>query len=290
MNPARQTLALAAAAATGVQVGAAIVATRYVVHDIGPFSLALLRYAIGLLCIFPFVLMHGRVRFLRRDLFAVLALGIVQFAILIVLLNLGLQFISSTRAALLFATMPLITMMVAAMLGREPLTGRKSAGVALTIAGVAAALGENLLVGGGPGEWIGVLAVLASALCGALCSVFYRPYLARYPTLPLAALAMLASVVFLAFAASMEGIFAQPPQLSATGWAAVAFIGMASGAGYMLWLWALKHASPTRVTVFLSLSPLTAALLGIGLLGESLTPGILLGILGVAGGLWVAAR
>ncbi|WP_199173254.1 DMT family transporter [Pollutimonas subterranea] len=290
MNVPRSTLALAAAAATGIQVGAAIVGTRYVVHDIGPFSLALLRYAIGLACIAPFVLMHGRVHFMRRDLFAVLALGIGQFAILVVLLNLGLQFISSTRAALLFATLPLITMVVAALLGSEPLTGRKTVGVAMTIAGVAATMGENLLVDGGRYEWLGVVAVLGSALCGALCSVFYRPYLARYPTLPLAASAMLASVVFLAVAAGLEGIFTQPPSLSATAWTIIFFIGVSSGVAYMLWLWALKHASPTHVTVFLSLSPLTAALLGVSLLGESLTPGVVLGMLGVAGGLWVSTR
>ncbi|PLC53446.1 permease [Pollutimonas nitritireducens] len=290
MNFSRTTLALAAAALTGVQVGASIVGTRYVVHDIGPFSLALLRYAIGLSCIVPFVLMQGRVRFARRDLFAVLVLGVGQFAVLVVLLNLGLQFISSTRAALLFATLPLITMVVAAMLGSEALTGRKTLGVAMTIAGVAATLGENLLVDGGRDEWLGVAAVLGSALCGALCSVFYRPYLRRYPTLPLAALAMLASVVFLAVAAGFEGIFMHPPSLSASAWAIIVAIGVSSGVGYMLWLWALKHASPTHVTVFLSLSPLTAALLGVGLLGESLTPGVVLGMLGVAGGLWVSTR
>lgn len=58
----------------------------------------------------------------------------------------------------------------------------------------------------------------------------------------------------------------------------------------MLWLWALKHASPTRVTVFLSLSPVTAALLGAALLGEDLTPGVMAGLAGVAGGLWLATR
>ena len=48
-------LALLAAAATGVQVGAAIVASRYVVGDVPPLTLALLRYAIGVLCLLPFV-------------------------------------------------------------------------------------------------------------------------------------------------------------------------------------------------------------------------------------------
>lgn len=40
-------LALLAAAATGVQVGATIVASRYLVAEVPPLTLALLRYAIG---------------------------------------------------------------------------------------------------------------------------------------------------------------------------------------------------------------------------------------------------
>src|SRR5215207_777110 len=200
----REALALMAAAATGVQVGAAMVATRFVVHDIGPASLAFLRYAIAVLCLVPPVLMSVRVRFAMRDLLVVMALGIVQFGVLIALLNLGLQFISSTRAALLFSTFPLMTMVIAAFLGLERLTGAKTAGVLLTIVGVAVALGEGLITSNGTGDTIGALLVLAAALCGAVSSVLYRPYLARYPTLPVGASAMLASVVFLAGPAGLE--------------------------------------------------------------------------------------
>lgn len=43
---------------------------------------------------------------------------------------------------------------------------------------------------------------------------------------------------------------------------AVGFIGVSSGIGYYLWLWALNHTTPTKVTVFLALSPVTATILG----------------------------
>ena len=272
----------------GIQVGAAMVATRYVAHDIEPASLALLRYAIGALCLLPFVLATWPVRFARRDLVAVMALGVVQFGILVALLNVGLRYMPAARAALLFATFPLMTMVIAAAIGRERMTAGKAAGVILTIAGVAATLGEDLFVVGMQSEWIGTLAVLASAFCGAVCSVLYRPYLARCPTLHVGALAMLAAVLFLAGLAFAEGFFAAPPPVGALGWAAVVFIGVSSGIGYLLWLWALKHTTPTRVTVFLSLSPVTAAVLGVALLGEPFTPGLLIGIVAVAGGLWIA--
>ena len=282
-------LAAAAAAATGVQVGSAMVATRFVVDQTGPTSLALLRYVIGFCCLLPVVwLSAGPVRFARRDVLPIALLGITQFGILIALLNYGLRFIPSARAALIFATFPLLTMMLAAALGHERLTVPKILGVLLTIAGVGVALGEKALHGGGAQEWVGELAVFASALSGAVCSVLYRPYLRKYPALPVSAFAMLASVGFLAILAAGEGFFAALPRFTPGGWLAIVFIGVGSGVGYYLWLWALGHAPATQVAVFLSLSPITAASLGAFFLGEQISPRSVLGLVCVACGLWLA--
>ena len=53
--------------------------------------------------------------------------GFGQFGILIVLLNYGLQFMPSARGALIFATFPLMTMLLAAVLGKETLNRFKIA-------------------------------------------------------------------------------------------------------------------------------------------------------------------
>ncbi len=284
-------LALAAAAATGVQVGAAMVATRFVIGQTGPASLALLRYAIGFLCLLPPLLATTRrVRFAARDLLPIALLGIVQFGVLIALLNWGLRLIPAGRGALIFATFPLLTMLVAAGLGRERLTWPKTLGVLLTIAGVGLALGDKMGIGPGHG-WSGELAVLAAALCGAVCSVLYRPYLDRYPAVAVSAVAMLASVAALAVLAGLtEGFFSTWPRFTQGGWLAVLFIGVSSGVGYFLLLWALGHASPTRVTVFLSLSPVTALLLGAAVLGEPVSALSVAGLACLAAGLWLASR
>jgi drug/metabolite transporter (DMT)-like permease len=280
----------AAAAAASIQVGSAMVATRLVVDQTGPASLALLRYVLGAACLVPAMLLSGsRARFARRDVAPIAVLGIAQFGVLIALLNFGLRSVPSARAALIFATFPLLTSLIGAALGRERLTFAKLTGVLLTIVGVGLALGDKTLRRGLADDmWVGELAVFASALCGAVCSVLYRPYLERYPTLSVSAFAMLASVVFLVPLAAGEGFFAARPELTRVGWMAVAFIGLGSGGGYYLWLWALQHATPTRVTAFLALSPITAAALGAWLLGEPVTPLAALGLASVAAGLAVA--
>ncbi len=291
-------LALLAAAATGVQVGAAIVASRYVVAGVPPLTLALLRYAIGVLCLLPFVpaaLRVARAQGVRwppaRDVAAMAALGIGQFGILIALLNYGLQHMGAARAALIFSLFPLLAMLLAVAVGRERFRAATALGVAVSIAGVGLSLVPRLMHEAGAAHaWSAEAAVLGSALLGAACSVAYRPYLQRYPTLPVSALAMAASVLFLAVAALVEHwpqrVLALPPG----AWGPVLFIGVSSGAGYLAWLYALKHESPTRVTVFLALNPVTAALLGWALLGERVDGWGWAALACIGAGLWLATR
>jgi drug/metabolite transporter (DMT)-like permease len=278
-----------AAAASGVLVGAAIVATRGVADQVGPASLALLRYAIGCACLLPIVLVTPRVRIASADLVPIALLGIGQFGILIVLLNFALQRIPSAQGALIFATVPLLTMLLSAALGQERLGWPNASGVLLSVAGVGLALGEDLIRSGWATEaWLGHAAVLASAMCAALCSVLYRPYLRQYAALPVSLFAMLAAVAFLALLAASEGFYRAWPVFQTSGWLAVIFIGVSSAIGYFCWLWALGHTTPTRVTVFLALSPITATILGQLLLAEGISMLVALGVVCVVLGLWLA--
>jgi drug/metabolite transporter (DMT)-like permease len=284
-----------AAAAVGMQVGATIVATRVVVDQLGPATLAALRYAIGLASLLPFVWHAARraaatgrsaPKLQANELPRIVLLGIGQFGLLIALLNFGLKSVPAAKGALLFAAFPLLTLIVATLLGHERLGWRRCLGVGLTLAAVALALGPQAWQA--HGALAGELAILGSALCGAICSVLYRPVLQRHAALPVSAIAMAAAVVVLGLCAPFEDAAARLPQLDARSWAAIVFIGTSSGIGYFLWLWALRHAPASRVTLFLSLSPLTAMALGTLLLGEPLQTSLLLALVLVVAGLWVA--
>jgi drug/metabolite transporter (DMT)-like permease len=279
-----------------VLVGAGIAVSRLAVAEVQPLTLAMLRYAIGGACLVPFAWrdtramftvapLHGR----ARDLVEMAAIGILQFGVLIALLNLALRHVGAAEAALIFSLFPLLTMLFAAAAGRERITPMLALGVAVSIAGVALSLAPKLGTHAS-GSWWGELAVLVSAAIGAACSVLYRPYLQRYPTLPVSALAMLASVAALAVAALTEAWPHRIGSFSGAAWGAVAFVGVSSAVGFFAWLHALKHESPTRVTVFLALNPPTAALCGWALLGEAVHAAVAGALVLVAAGLWLATR
>ncbi len=103
------------------------------------------------------------------------ALGIGQFGVLIALLNFGLRHVGAAQAAMIFSLFPLLTLLLAAALGRERVTPGLLLGVLLSMAGVALSLLPKLGAGPSTGAlWWGELATAAAAATGAVCSAIPR--------------------------------------------------------------------------------------------------------------------
>ena len=120
--------------------GAAAVATRYLIESADPFTLGAIRFGGGVMCLLPIALLL-RVRWPQRgDWPAVAGLGFMFFAVFFVLYNVALGYTTVARGTLALSTLPLMTMVAGAVLGIEALTARKSLGVLIAMAGVAAAL------------------------------------------------------------------------------------------------------------------------------------------------------
>ncbi len=171
---------------------------------------------LGLRAFFPPSRWRARVRFARADIVPIAALGIGQFGILIALLNYGLQTVPAGRGALIFASFPLLTLVVAALLGHEHVTTRKISGILATLLRRCsrARRQDAERRSSGWSELGGELAILASAATGAICSRALPAVLARYPTLPVSAFAMAAAAAALLVPAALGDLFIAPAQLS----------------------------------------------------------------------------
>ena len=120
--------------------GSAAAVTRYLAGNADPITLAILRWGIGFTLVLPATLLT-RAKFPpRSDWLAVAALGICFFGLFFIFYNIAVGYTTAARAALALSTLPLQTMIVGALLGIEPLTARKTTGVAIAMLGVFAAL------------------------------------------------------------------------------------------------------------------------------------------------------
>lgn len=273
-----------------MQVGAAMVASEAVVADVGAGLLGLLRYAVALLFLLPFALRSTAPSISRRGLLPVSLIGMGQFGLLIALLNLAVLNSSSARVSLVFATLPLMTIGVAWLFFRKSVGARDVTAIVLTIAAVAALVGGEALAGMiTVGEVTGLVLAALATLTGAVCSVFYGPYLKRYGALNVSVVAMAASLLPLAAMALVETGGAPVGSWTDQTLALVGFVGLSSGIGYLMWLYALANAPAGIVTAFLALSPITAVLLSIIFLDARVTPSLFAALTLVIGGLAMMA-
>jgi drug/metabolite transporter (DMT)-like permease len=268
--------------------GTAAAVTRYLVGDADPLTLAILRWGIGFLCVLPVAVLL-RVSWPKRsDWPAVAALGVCFFGLFFIFYNIALGYTTAARASLALSTLPLQTMLIGALLGAELLTWRKSAGVAIAMLGVLAALASGLMAAP-PGAWRGELIMTAAVLCMAVYNVLSRPFMQRSSALGFLAVGMGSGAAVLILAGLATNSVGTLAHFGPRQWIASAYLGIGGGAlAFILWVLALERASPTRVANTMTANPLAAALLATLLVDEPITPNLVVGLLAVCVGIWVA--
>jgi drug/metabolite transporter (DMT)-like permease len=285
---AREGTGVAIALVSSALGGTAAAITRYLAAGADPVEMAILRWGIGFLCLLPSALALQVKWPERRDWAAVAALGVCFFGLFFILYNLAMAYTTAARASLALATLPLHTMVVAALLGAERLTARKSLGVGVAVLGVIAALATGLGAAP-PGAWRGELIMTGAVFCMAFYNVLSRPFMRRSSALGFLTVGMGAGATMLILVGSLSGSLVALTGLTAAQWIAGLYLGIAGGAAaFILWVMALERATPTRVANTMTVNPVAAAALAAILVGEPITPNLIVGLVAVFAGIWIA--
>lgn len=277
-----------AAVVSSVLGGTSIGATRFLVGAIDPPAIGSFRFGVGFLLLLPVALVQGHRWPPRQDWPAVAGLGLLFFAAFPILFNASLIFTTAARGALALSTLPLLTMVVGASLGSEPLTARKTAGVLVAISGVSVALLSGLATAP-DGAWRGDLLMIGAALCMALYSIWSKPFIHRSGPIAFTTLAMAAGAAVLIVLSVLRGSFAPVEAFGPPQWLGALYLGsFGSALTFYLWAFALERTTPTRVAISVTVNPVAASLVGATLLGEPLRWNLGAGIVTVFIGIWIA--
>lgn len=286
MSP--NTIGVLAATASSALGGIAGGTTRFVIGATDAVTLGVFRFGIGVFILLP-VALALKCRWPRgRDWLFVIGLGLLFFFAFSVLFNTAYSFTTAARGALMLSTMPLMTMLVAAALGVERLTSRKTIGVIVAMAGVVFALLSGL-ADAPPGAWRGELTMLAATFCISLYNVWSRPFIARSDPLAFLTVGMGAAALALTVWAWLIGGFAAVAQFEFPQWVAVAYLGvLGSALTFILWVFALSRITPTRAAVTITVNPIMASIVGALAVGEAIGLNLIVGLVAVAVGIMVA--
>jgi drug/metabolite transporter (DMT)-like permease len=268
--------------------GTSVAATRYLARVLDPLALGAFRFGIGFLFLLPVVLLQRGRWPERRDWAATAGLGLLFFGAFPILFNASLAYTTAARGALALSTLPLLTMLAGALLGVEPLTGRKTLGVLVAMLGVAIALFTGLSAAP-PGAWRGDLLMVGAALCMALYNVWSKPFIQRSGPIPFTVMGMSVGAACLIAISWLRDGFDVVAGFGVSHWLAVAYLGLfGSALTFFLWAFALGRTTPTRAAISVTVNPIAASIVGAILLGEPLRWSLAAGLATVFLGIWIA--
>ena len=253
--------------------GSTFVFTRYVVDSIDPFTLSFLRYGLtGLILFLLSISVYMNKKFAKADLIPMCFLGLAMITLFPNFMALGLEHTTAARAGLLYATMPLCTIIIAYFFNIEKITLNKSLAVLLAILGVSFCMSErvdNNFQDTLKGDFLMMIGVL-SASC---FTVFSGKYLKKYGNIPVMIFVILIGtilnlIISMIFGNSIISL------LEINKFEAAALLMLIIPGGVvMMYCWgkALQLISPTQAAISLGFNPLTAILLGSIILNEEIT-------------------
>lgn len=209
---------------------------------------------------------------------AFLAMGVLNNVIPFTLIVWGQTRIGSGLAAILNATTPLFTVVLAHWLTHdERMTPARIAGVVCGLAGVAVMIGPQALERLGL-DVLAQLAVVGAAIAYAFAGIFGRRFTGTPPLVTAAGQLSASALVML----PMVLVVDRPMGLampSPTTWGALLGLAVLSTAlAYVIYFRILARAGATNLLLVTFLIPVSALLLGIGVLGEVLRPRELAGM------------
>ena len=212
-------------------------------------------------------------------------MGLLNNAIPFGLIFWGQTHIPSGLAAILNATTPLFTVLVAHVAtADEKLNAARLAGVAAGLAGVTVMIGPDMLHELGA-DVLGQLACLLAAVSYAFAGVYGRRFRGE-PPLRVAAGQLVASSVLLA---PVVILLDRPWTLAPPGATAIAALlalaALSTALAYLIYFRILARAGATNVLLVTFLIPVSAILLGTQILGEQLAARHIIGMIAIVLGL-----
>ena len=285
-------VAIIALLAVMVVWGSTFVVTKAAMTEMPPLTIAFIRVAIGTLILMPFAFRRNRGTHAALPWRWITLMGFVGVALYYVVFNLSLAYTSASQGALVQSSIPAVTAMIAVLWLREAAGKVRMLGILLSIIGVAIVFAGSTAQASdtAPAPVFGNVLMFASvvcwgwytamakrvAQCDAIVVTTWVTGIGALLLLPLCVLELL------------EEPWRMP---TARAWFGVAYLGVfASGAGYLLYNFALKQMAASQVGVFTNLIPIVGVFAGVIALGEPLSWQAIAGGVIVMIGVWLTSR
>jgi len=261
---------------------------KVAVAEVDPATLVFARTTLALIILLPLAMRAGALRPALRHwrpaaIFALLEMGIPWL-----LLSDAETRISSALAGLLLAAVPIIGAVVTAFMGdRHNLAPMRLAGMLLGVVGVAALVGVD--ASAGHLDWLSVAQLLTVATCYAVAPIIIDRQANPAPAIGTITVSiLLVSVAYLPF--GVPGLVRAWPLQPDTAGSLLVLGWLCTALAFVLFFRLIAAAGPVRAVVITFINPAVAIVLGVVVLSENITAGMLVGFPLVILGSFLATR
>ena len=245
---------------------------RIAVAEVSPAFLVMARTGIAAAILLPIALLRTDLRPVIHRWRWLVAFAAIEIAIPWVLLASAEQKVTSSLAALVIAGVPLVGVAIALLSGRSERMGPIGLlGLLVGIVGVAVIVGGDL----GSTDPIAIVELAAVAVCYALGPVILARRLSGVPAVGVMSLSLgLTCLVYIPFAAlTWPTAVPSPAVIGSIATLAIVCTAIA----FLVFAALIDAVGPVRSTVITYINPAVAALLGVVVLNETLTPAMIAG-------------
>jgi drug/metabolite transporter (DMT)-like permease len=261
--------------------GGTFVAGKHVVSVWSPMMGSFARYlvACAALLVAAFALERGLPSLTRRQWVATFVLGLLGVFAYNLFFMASLERLPASRAALIIALNPVITIAISSLVLQEKLSPRRWLGVAIALLGVWIVISRGDIAGiTSAGIGLGELFMLAAVTSWALYTLVGRKVLGSLSPLAATNYAALWGTLMLALVAAPEVRGVTLAQLDWHMIGALAYLGVCGTALAFVWYYmSVKKFGAATTSIFNNLVPVFGVAISVLLLGEQLLPSMIIG-------------
>jgi drug/metabolite transporter (DMT)-like permease len=252
--------------------------------------LVLARVAIGAALLLPIAVRRGQLAALRPVWHWLIAFAFVEIIIPWFVLSEAERRLPSSLTGLLVASVPIIVALLSLLIGAgERLSRVRWAGLLIGLAGVGLLAGPDLIGGSASGNVArSVGEVLFVALCYASGPLIANRKLAELPSVAMTAASLTLAAVVYAPLAALNWPSALPA--AKVLWSIGGLAVVCTALAFLVFFALIAEVGPARASVITYVNPAIAVTLGVTVLGEQVTPLMLVGFLTILAGSVLATR
>lgn len=274
--------------------GGTFIAGRVITQNVSPFSAAFLRFAIAsVFLIFLTWKLEGRFpKIQKHQILPIMLLGMTGIFSYNFFFFKGLKLIEAGRASVIIANNPIFIALLSAWFFKERLTPLKIAGILISVAGAIVVItrGHVLeILQGNVG--MGELYIFGCVASWVTYSLIGKAIMKDLSPLLSVTYSVIVGAVALFLPAYLEGMTRNVLHYPGWIWLGLFYLGFfGTMLGFFWYYQGIKRIGPMRAGLFINFVPVSAILLGFLLLGEALTPSLLIGLIFVSSGVYLTNR